>query len=116
VSIYEGLRDHHRWVLPEVLAYQAATRPDEVFILTTDGERLTYGAAADAARVAGYLAGLGVEPGHRVAAMMANGLDFVRLWLGVGRPGATLVPLNTALTGAFLEHPLRNCEAGAFLC
>jgi carnitine-CoA ligase len=83
-----------------------------VFILTMDGERLTYGAAAaDAARVAGYLAGLGVGPGHRVAAMMANGLDFVRLWLGVGRLGATLVPLNTALKGAFLEHPLRNCEA-----
>ena len=110
--MYDGLRDHHRWVLPEVLAYQAAARPDEVFIQTTDGERLTYGAAAaDAARVAGFLAGQGAGPGQRVAAMMANGLDFVRLWLGVGRLGATLVPLNTALTGAFLEHPLRNCGA-----
>jgi carnitine-CoA ligase len=110
--MYDGLRDHRRWVLPEVLACQAAKRPDEVFLLTTEGERLTYGqAAADAARVAGFLAGLGVEPGDRVAAMLPNGLDFVRLWLGAGRLGATLVPLNTALTGAFLEHPLRNCEA-----
>lgn len=110
--MYDGLRDHHRWVLPEVLACQAAGRPDAVFLLTTEGERLTYAeAAADAARVAGFLAQQGVKPGDRVAAMLPNGLDFVRLWLGAGRLGATLVPLNTALVGSFLEHPLRNCEA-----
>ena len=110
--MYEGLRDHHRWVLPEVLASQAAARPDAVFLLTTDGERLTYGEAArHAARVAGWLAGQGVQPGDRVAAMLPNNLDFVRLWLGAARLGATLVPLNTALVGSFLAHPLRNCAA-----
>ena len=110
--MYDGLREPRRWVLPEVLAYQAATRPAAVYIETTEGERLTYGeAAAEAARVASFLAGLGVKPGDRVAAMLPNGLDFVRLWLGAARLGAALVPLNTALFGPFLEHPLRNSEA-----
>jgi len=110
--MYIHLRDHRRWVLPEVLAFQAARIPDAVYIQTTDGEHLTYGAANDDAhRVAGALASLGVGPGDRVAMMLPNNLDFVRLWLGVGRLGATLVPLNVALTGSFLEHPLRNSEA-----
>jgi carnitine-CoA ligase len=110
--MYIHLRDHRRWLLPEVLAFQAAKRPDALYIETTDGERLTYGAAdADARRVAGALAALGVEPGDRVAIMLPNGLDFVRLWLGVGRLGAVLTPLNLALTGSFLEHPLRNSGA-----
>ena len=110
--MYDGLRNHHRWVLPQVLAYQAATRPDETYILTTDGECLSYGEAARGAdRVAGFLASLGVGAGDRVVAMLPNGLDFVRLWLGAGRLGAVLVPLNTDLTGTFLEHPLRNCGA-----
>lgn len=110
--MYDGLRNHHRWVLPQVLAFQAAERPDATFVLTTEGEQLTYGEAqTDAARVAGFFAGLGIRFGDRVAVMLPNGLEFIRVWLGVARLGATLVPLNTALSGSFLEHPLRDCRA-----
>jgi crotonobetaine/carnitine-CoA ligase len=110
--MYIHLRDHHRWVLPEVLAFQARRRPDALYIETTEGDRLTYGGAdADSHRVAGALFALGVRPGDRVAVMLPNTLDFVRIWLGVGRLGAVLVPLNTGLSGAFLEHPLKNSGA-----
>jgi crotonobetaine/carnitine-CoA ligase len=46
-----------------------------------------------------------------VAVLLPNGLDFVRLWLGLGRLGAVIVPLNTGLTGDFLAHQLRDSGA-----
>lgn len=110
--MYSGLDDTDRWVLPAVLAEQAARRPDATWIETTDGEATRFGQAhEDAARVAGWLASLGVAPGDHVAVMLPNGLDFVRAWLGLGRLGAVAVLLNTELTGAFLRHPLSDCGA-----
>jgi crotonobetaine/carnitine-CoA ligase len=110
--MYSGLDDTDRWVLPQVLAEQAARRPDATWIETTDGDATSFAAAhADAARVAGWLASLGVSPGDHVAVMLPNGLDFVRAWLGLGRLGAVAVLLNTELTGAFLRHPLADCGA-----
>jgi crotonobetaine/carnitine-CoA ligase len=54
---------------------------------------------------------LGIQPGDPVAVLLPSGLDFVRLWLGLGRLGAVMVPINTALTGDFLAHQLRDCGA-----
>jgi crotonobetaine/carnitine-CoA ligase len=80
--------------------------------VTIDGERLSFGeAGADAARAAGFFAELGVRPGQMVVVLMPNGLDFVRVWLGLGRLGAVAVLLNTELRGAFLRHQLENCGA-----
>ncbi len=107
--MYPHLRNEARWVLPEVLAFQAATRGDKPFVTMVDGEALTYAEAErQSAQVAGFLSGLGVKPGDTVAVMLPNGLDFVRLWLGLGRIGAILVALNTDLKGGFLEHQLEN--------
>jgi crotonobetaine/carnitine-CoA ligase len=110
--MYSGLDDPERWVLPAVLAEQAARRPQSTWIETVDGPSMRFGEAhADAARAAGHFARLGVRPGERVAVLAPNGLDFVRAWLGLTRLGAVAVLLNTELTGAFLRHPLANCGA-----
>jgi crotonobetaine/carnitine-CoA ligase len=110
--MYSGLDDPDRWALPAVLAEQATRRPDAIWIETTDGDATRFAQAhADAARVAGWLASLGVAPGDHVAVLLPNGLDFVRAWLGLGRLGAVAVLLNTELTGAFLRHPLSDCGA-----
>ncbi|MDF2143476.1 AMP-binding protein [Knoellia sp. p5-6-4] len=110
--VYEHLHDHHRWVLPDVLEAQARERGDQTFLTVIGEGRLTYAAAARQARqVAAHCAGLGVAPGDAVAVLLPNGLDFVRLWLGLGRLGAVIVPLNTALTGDFLAHQLRDSGA-----
>ena len=115
--VYEHLHDHHRWVLPEVLEAQAGVRGEQPFLTVLGEGTLTYGAAArEARRVASHLAGLGVRPGDPVAVLMPNGLDFVRLWLGLGRLGAVIVPVNTALTGAFLAHQLRDSGARVAVC
>ena len=78
----------------------------------TDGGTLTFGQAdTEVSRVAGFLAGLGVKPGDMVAVFLPNGLDFVRVWLGLGRLGAVAVLLNIELTGSFLHHQLESCGA-----
>ncbi|PPQ33618.1 hypothetical protein CCR94_01130 [Rhodoblastus sphagnicola] len=110
--MYGHLRDSAHWVLPEVLAFQARARGDQTFVTVIDEGALTYAQAeAEAAGVAGFLQDLGVGAGDRVAVMVPNSLDFIRIWLGIGRLGAVMVPLNADLKGMFLEHQLRNAGA-----
>ncbi len=108
--MYHALRDERRWVLPEALRYHAQERGDATFVTAVgDGAFLTYAqAAAEADAVAGFFAGLDVKPGDPVAVLLPNGLDFVRVWLGLMRLGATVVALNHELKGAFLAHQLAD--------
>jgi crotonobetaine/carnitine-CoA ligase len=110
--VYPHLHDHHRWVLPEVLDEQARRHGDRTFVTVIGEGDLTYaGARADATRMASHLRAAGVGRGDPVAVVLPNGLDFVRLWLGLGHVGAVMVPVNTALTGDFLTHQLRDSAA-----
>lgn len=110
--MYSGLEDAGRWVLPAVLAEQAGRCAEAAWIETTGGEVLRFGRAFDEVeRVAAWFASIGVQRGEHVAVMLPNSLDFVRVWLGLGRLGAVAVLLNTELTGAFLAHPLSDCGA-----
>lgn len=106
---YSGISDASRWVLPLALEEQGQKCPDSTWILSTEGERLTFGAAAaDARKVAGYFAALGVRHGDRVAVMLPSCCDYARVWQGLGMLGAVGVLLNTELRGSFLKHQLRN--------
>jgi crotonobetaine/carnitine-CoA ligase len=108
--MYQWLRDEARWVLPEVLVFQARMRPNDTFVIwSATGETLSYAQAASASdQVAGLFAALGVGRADTVAVMLPNGLDFVLAWLGLMRLGATSVLLNPELRGSFLEHQLNN--------
>jgi crotonobetaine/carnitine-CoA ligase len=110
--VYSALHEPTGWALPQVLAEQAAKRPDASWISVVDGESLNFAAAdSDARRVAGFIASLGIDAGERVAVLLPNGLDFVRAWMGLGYLGAISVLLNTELRGAFLLHQINNCGA-----
>ncbi len=105
---YRHLRDPGRWTVTEVLAAQAEAHGEDPFLITTDGDVLTYAAAQDqAARVGAFLRSVGIGRGDGLAVILPNSLDFVRVWLGAAHVGATFVPLNPALTGDFLAHQLR---------
>jgi crotonobetaine/carnitine-CoA ligase len=104
--------EHRHWVLPEVLAAAAAERGGQDLVTVLDEGALTYAQAlADAGRVAAHCVAAGVRAGDAVAVLLPSGLDFIRLWLGLGRLGAVIVPVNTALTGEFLAHQLRQSGA-----
>jgi crotonobetaine/carnitine-CoA ligase len=62
--------------------------------------------AASAGRLANGLAGLGVEPGNRVATLVENSAEAVLAWWGIVCRGAIAVPINTAYKGEYLRHQL----------
>jgi long-chain acyl-CoA synthetase len=64
------------------------------------------------ARVAGLLAGRGVEPGDRVGLMLPNVLEFPVLYYGVLRAGAVVVPMNPLLKAREVEYYLGDSGAG----
>ncbi|MFG1948198.1 acyl--CoA ligase family protein [Nonomuraea sp. NPDC048826] len=78
--------------------------PDRIAVV--DGpERFTYARLLDRSRrLTGALAGLGVEPGDRVAALCVNSHVMLELHHGVPMRGAVLVPLNIRLSAGELAH------------
>ena len=96
-----------RRTIPAMLLDRASLG-DKLFVSAKGGNH-TYGATPDvAARRAGSLAAAGIEPGDRVAVMVANRIEFVDLWFGCAWLGAVLVPVNVDLRAAQLYHVLSH--------
>jgi fatty-acyl-CoA synthase len=84
-----------RLTTPAVLAAVAEECQDRPFVIATDGE-LTYSRmAAQAARLAGQFAALGLRPGERLGLLLPNGIRWCATLLGAHAAGLTVVPLNT---------------------
>ena len=99
------------WVVSSLLTERAERFGSEIAIASEEGA-LTYADLVDrAARVAGALAALGVEPGDRVATMLPTGNDYLAAWHAVVWLGAIEVPVNVEYRGSFLEHILRDSGA-----
>ncbi len=107
-----ALYDPDQWVVDSVLRRQSRTRGDEICILTTEGDSITFSQAHLAAnQVARFLQSLHVAKGDTVAVMLPNGLDYCCAWFGISRLGAIHVAINTDYKGAFLKHVLKNSRA-----
>lgn len=63
-----------------------------------------------AARVAGGLRRLGVEPGDRVAVLSPNSDLYMLLYLAVPWAGAVIVPMNTRWSAGENSHVLDDCQ------
>jgi carnitine-CoA ligase len=93
-----------------LLRAQAARLGDRPWAVFED-RRLTFEQAdrlVDA--YATSLIALGVRQGDRVGVMLENSPEFLALALALGRIGALFVPLNLALKGESLLHPLRQAR------
>jgi crotonobetaine/carnitine-CoA ligase len=64
-----------------------------------------------AARIAGALAGFGVERGDRVASLIENSNEAMLAWWGIVAGGGVAVPINTAYKGEYLRHQLSDSGA-----
>jgi len=95
------------------LRAQAAARPETIAIAFPEtGESLTYGAWwAEARRVAGGLAALGVTKGDHVALLAENRVEWPVVQAAAAICGAVLVPVNTHARGEDLAHVLRHSRA-----
>ena len=91
--------------------------PEMTFIETSDGTRITYGAAvALSGRLANALVRRGIAPGDRIAVQVEKSPQAVLLYLASVRCGAIFVPLNTAYTLAELEYFIGDCEPRIVVC
>lgn len=97
--------------LADVLVPAMALTPDRVAVAFED-RAITYRELDTAAnRVANVLVGSGVRPGDRVAVHLENRPEFLEVYQGILRAGATLVPTNVMYTAEEMEHILEDSGA-----
>lgn len=82
------------------------------FLILPDGRRITHADfLARAARFARALAGLGLQPGDRVAAQVDKSADALALYAACVRGGFVFLPLNPAYTPAEVEYFVGDAQA-----
>jgi long-chain acyl-CoA synthetase len=80
----------------------------EPAIRCADAERGYPGLRERAGLIAGGLRALGVAGGDRVALLLRNSVEFIELTAGIGRAGASPVPVNWHWRGAELSYLLAD--------
>jgi len=82
---------------------------DKEALVEIGGERIGYRQLWDrAARLAGGLRALGIEPGDRVAIRLGNGIDWCVSFFGIQMAGSVAVPINTRLAEGEVEYVVRD--------
>ncbi len=98
-------------VLRTVLERQAADHPERPVVQLEDGTRWSSREALRQAYAAAHvLRAHGVRQDDRVVIMLPNGPEFLRAWWGARCLGAAIMPVNPALKGRLLTHPLALAE------
>ena len=99
--------------LADLVSSAAAVRGGHPALI--GGHGTTSWSELDAAvnRTAHALASLGLEPGDRVAVVMANVVEFAFAYYGALRAGLVVVPVNPAYTPRELTHLLSDSGARA---
>ena len=81
--------------------------------LLSDAESLTYRALAERCnRYARWALEQRVAAGDVVALMMANGPDYLAVWVGITRTGGIVALINTQLIGDSLAHAINVVAPG----
>lgn len=94
-----------------ILDESARRHPDRVALTTADGS-LTFGELSErAARLAGALARLGLEPGDRLALLLPNGPDLVVALLAAARAELIAVPVLPVFTPPQVGYVLAHSGA-----
>jgi crotonobetaine/carnitine-CoA ligase len=93
--------------IPALLERMSADLPDHPHVTIGDRSLSFAQARGRAALMAGRLAAAGINRGDRVALMCGNRLEMVEWLYGCMWLGAIVVPVNTALRDAQLEHVLK---------
>ena len=97
------------------LLYAAERTPEAEAVVEGD-VRLTYAELRErAARLAGGLAGRGVEPGGRVAAVVTCRRETVELYWACQWLGASFAPLSYRISAADLEYCRQDSGSAVFL-
>jgi len=102
--------------LPDWLTRCAENRPGHLAVQYDQAQWSFAELDRQATRLARQLATMGVQEGHRVALLAANGLPYVAFVHALTRLGAILVPLNLRLTLEELCWQVRDVHASLLVC
>ncbi|HET6950403.1 MAG TPA: AMP-binding protein [Acidimicrobiales bacterium] len=94
-----------------VLDRRLETDPDSAYLDVCGTSFTAAEVDAIANRIANAYAGLGVQPGDRVATLIENSPEAMLAWWGAVRGSAVAVPVNTAYKGDYLVHQLVDSAA-----
>ncbi len=110
VRMYRG-----DWIVSSLLLDRAERFGSETAVFSHDGD-LSWSDLVDrAARFGGFLEGIGIEPGDRVATMLPSTIEYMAVWHGIVWRNAIDVPINNEYKGLFLEHILLDSGARALV-
>ena len=97
---------------PALFLERAATFLSDQTAIIDGDRRFTYGEFGERARkLAGMLAGLGIKPGDRVAALCVNSHVMLELHNGTFMAAAVLVPMNIRLSVGELAYVVEHSGA-----
>jgi acyl-CoA synthetase (AMP-forming)/AMP-acid ligase II len=101
--------------IPQSVATYAALQPDKP--AARDSHRsLTYRQWHERAnRLANALIGLGLRKGDRVAILAYNCIEWMEIYLALGKAGLIAVPINFRLLPEEIRYIAENCDATAFI-
>src|SRR5262245_8512986 len=101
--------------IPQSVATYAVTAPDK--LAARDSHRsLTYRQWEERAnRLANALLGLGLCKGDRVAILAYNCIEWVEIYVALGKAGLIAVPINFRLTPEEIRYIVDDCGATAFV-
>ena len=99
--------------LSALFGERVRTHPDRELVIG-GAQRLTYGQVAEqVSGLATSLADLGIRPGDRIGVDLPNWPEWVVSMLACARLGATVVPIDPALSFHELKYQLRHSEVRA---
>ncbi|MFO7973697.1 MAG: long-chain-fatty-acid--CoA ligase [Candidatus Hydrogenedentota bacterium] len=97
--------------ITELLEERAEAYGERPFLICEDTEYSFEFLREQSARVAANLTAHGVGRGDKIVLLMGNCLEFLYVFLGAGRIGAVIVPINPTLKADEIAHIVNNSEA-----
>lgn len=97
--------------IPELLEKRTQREPDRTFVFCDEKEYSLRLLNENACRVAANLAKRGVRPEEKVVLLMGNCMEFLYLFVGLGRIGAVMVPVNPTLKPDEIAYIVNNADA-----
>ncbi len=99
-------------VLGDILAAQAAARPDATFAVFDDRATWSFQETAERTWACAHgLLRLGLRRRETLVAWLPNGREALLAWFGAAVAGLTYTPLNTAYRGRILQDSLNLLQA-----
>jgi crotonobetaine/carnitine-CoA ligase len=109
--------DCEAFTFANILADKAAKLGDKPFLIyLEDGRRFSYAEIDELSnRLANGLLSRGIGKGSHVSMLMQNSPEQVLTYFALGKIGAVVIPINTAVRGAFLAYYLKNSDSVALI-